>query len=185
MVGSGKGDDMNLYKDFLDFMKGQAATTCFSARDVLHAAKMAVMDFEESLQPKSKLSRLSINAILKNMAQFNHDPINRNTNPEDESMNYSKSFRERLVEARRLKRMSHADLAERTGIHPSLICNLEGGRHLPMFRTIIKLAEVLDVSMDWLVGRRSVGIVAASVRTYADDWPKIRKLEAELLKNHE
>lgn len=65
----------------------------------------------------------------------------------------SLAFGERLREAREAKKLSQADLAERTGLQPSAISHFETGRRAPSFDNLRKLADALEVSTDYLLGR--------------------------------
>jgi transcriptional regulator with XRE-family HTH domain len=66
-------------------------------------------------------------------------------------------FSERLKAARVLRKLAQADLAARSGLHPSAISRLEsrfaqGGRS-PSFDNLRRLADALLVTTDYLLGR--------------------------------
>jgi transcriptional regulator with XRE-family HTH domain/uncharacterized RmlC-like cupin family protein len=56
-----------------------------------------------------------------------------------------------LREARRTRRLSLRDLAERLGVSPSLISQIETGRANPSVSTLYAIAAELDVSLDELL----------------------------------
>ena len=58
---------------------------------------------------------------------------------------------ERLREARRARNLSLRDLAERLGVSPSLISQIETGRANPSVSTLYAIAAELDVSLDELL----------------------------------
>jgi transcriptional regulator with XRE-family HTH domain len=58
---------------------------------------------------------------------------------------------EHLREARRSRRLSLRDLAERVGVSPSLISQIETGRANPSVSTLYAIAAELDVSLDELL----------------------------------
>lgn len=58
---------------------------------------------------------------------------------------------EHLREARRSRRLSLRDLAERLGVSPSLISQIETGRANPSVSTLYAIAAELDVSLDELL----------------------------------
>ncbi len=58
---------------------------------------------------------------------------------------------EHLREARRTRRLSLRDLAERLGVSPSLISQIETGRANPSVSTLYAIAAELDVSLDELL----------------------------------
>ena len=59
----------------------------------------------------------------------------------------------RLQEARSLNHLEQAELAQRIGVPASSISHFEGGRRKPNVENLFKLAEALDVSVDYLMGR--------------------------------
>lgn len=63
------------------------------------------------------------------------------------------SFPERLKETRQAHGLTQEFLAEKVGIAKNQIWLYETGKVEPRMSTLIGLAEVLGVSIDWLVGR--------------------------------
>ena len=63
-------------------------------------------------------------------------------------------FANNLREARRNIGLSQRSLSYHTGIRNTLISNYEKSERLPNFRNLVLLATSLQVSIDWLVGRR-------------------------------
>ena len=75
----------------------------------------------------------------------------------------SEIFKDRLRAAREnLRRMSQADLARAIGLPPSSIAHFESGARKPSFDNLRKLANALNVTTDYLVGRADEPNVAAS-----------------------
>jgi transcriptional regulator with XRE-family HTH domain len=62
-------------------------------------------------------------------------------------------FQERLRAARDIREWSQSDLAGRAGLPPSSIAHFEGGSRKPSFDTLRRLANALDVTTDYLLGR--------------------------------
>ena len=63
---------------------------------------------------------------------------------------------QRLAAVRRQRRMTQRDLAERSGLghrRARWISHFETGMRLPTLITLLRLAESLDVSVDYLLGR--------------------------------
>ena len=52
---------------------------------------------------------------------------------------------------REMKRLTQADVAKLIGTTNSLIANYESGRREPTIKNLIKLATVLNISLDWLL----------------------------------
>lgn len=65
----------------------------------------------------------------------------------------SEIFSERLRIARELKGFSQTDLAKRTDLQPSAISHFENNRRSPSFDNLKRLADVLGVTVDYLLGR--------------------------------
>ena len=59
-------------------------------------------------------------------------------------------FSEHLQQIRQSKGLSQTDLAKRTGLKPAAISHFETGQRKPSFGNLIKLADALSVSMDYL-----------------------------------
>lgn len=62
-------------------------------------------------------------------------------------------FTERLKELRLKKGLTQTELGEKVGVTKQTIINYEKGTTEPSFENLIKLADLLEVSLDWLFGR--------------------------------
>ena len=62
-------------------------------------------------------------------------------------------FAERLREVRHLKHVKQREMAEYLQIGLRSYQNYEGGQREPDFKTLVALADFLDVSTDYLLGR--------------------------------
>src|SRR6266516_4861093 len=72
--------------------------------------------------------------------------------PNDESP--SESFKTRLKTAREsLRKWNQTELAARAGMPPSSIAHFETGSRKPSFDTLRRLANALEVTTDYLLGR--------------------------------
>ena len=75
----------------------------------------------------------------------------------------SEVFKDRLRSAREtLGQMTQADLARAIGLPPSSIAHFESGARKPSFDNLRKLANALNVTTDYLVGRADDPNVAES-----------------------
>jgi transcriptional regulator with XRE-family HTH domain len=63
------------------------------------------------------------------------------------------AFPERLRKAREHRGLSQGDLAQRTGLQPSAISHFETGTRKPSFDNLRRLADALEVTTDYLLGR--------------------------------
>ena len=76
-------------------------------------------------------------------------------------------FLKRLRKAREDKKLSQSELAKKAGFQPSAISHFETGKRSPSFANLKKLADALEVTVDYLLGRA--------------EKPKNQGLEAEAL----
>lgn len=64
-----------------------------------------------------------------------------------------KVFSERLKTLRKEKKLTQTELASKLDISQKSYSNWESGKAEPTLDNIIKLADLLEVSLDWLFGR--------------------------------
>jgi len=64
-------------------------------------------------------------------------------------------FPERLREARTQRELSQEGLAKRANLQPSAISHFETGQRKPSFDNLRRLADALEVTTDYLLGRVS------------------------------
>jgi len=62
-------------------------------------------------------------------------------------------FTQRLFQARKLRELNQEELANKAGLASSAISHFESGSRKPSFENLRKLADALDVSIDFLMGR--------------------------------
>src|SRR6266481_8786180 len=65
----------------------------------------------------------------------------------------SAAFPECLRRAREYRGLTQGELAERSGLQPSAISHFETGTRKPSFDNLRLLADMLDVTTDYLLGR--------------------------------
>ena len=63
-------------------------------------------------------------------------------------------LKRRIVEAREKKGLNQAQLAAKAGITPAAVSQIENGLRVPSIPVFQKIAGVLGVSMDYLVGTK-------------------------------
>jgi transcriptional regulator with XRE-family HTH domain len=61
-------------------------------------------------------------------------------------------FGDRLSELRKKKKMSQDDLAKKIGVHAPVIGRYERSEVKPSIEVAVKIADALNVSLDYLVG---------------------------------
>ena len=64
-----------------------------------------------------------------------------------------KQFADKLIELRKEKHISQADLAKMIGSSCSIICYWETNRSEPTAPYLVKIADIFGVSVDYLLGR--------------------------------
>ena len=64
-----------------------------------------------------------------------------------------KIFQIRLIEQRKLNKLTQRQLAEQLGITQPSYIRYENGSSEPNIDTLIKIADIFDVSVDYLIGR--------------------------------
>lgn len=62
-------------------------------------------------------------------------------------------FTERLKEARKRKKLKQREMAEHLQIGMRTYQNYEGGQRRPDYETLVVIADYLEVSLDYLLGR--------------------------------
>lgn len=70
-----------------------------------------------------------------------------------ESTSPSDLFLQRLRAARELRDLNQGELARRAGLQASAVSHFETGARKPSFDNLKRLADALDVTTDYLLGR--------------------------------
>ncbi|MEW4318945.1 helix-turn-helix transcriptional regulator [Bacillus thuringiensis] len=105
-------------------------------------------------------------------------------------------FGKRLKELRKLNDLSMRQLGEMIGVPPTNISNWENVGSEPDYSTLIKLANIFDVSTDYLVGRshefdtledkkkKEISILAQELYDEFNEIPSVRrkKVSEDLIK---
>jgi transcriptional regulator with XRE-family HTH domain len=63
-------------------------------------------------------------------------------------------FHQRLRQLRMARKVTQTRLAELLGASPRVYTRWENGDATPLFGTVVKIADILDVSLDELAGRK-------------------------------
>ncbi|MGN0744950.1 MAG: helix-turn-helix domain-containing protein [Christensenellales bacterium] len=67
-----------------------------------------------------------------------------------------KKFQTALVEQRKLNHLTQRDVAKHLGIAQSSYIRYENGKSEPTLENLVKLADLFDVSVDYLLGRKEI-----------------------------
>ncbi len=65
----------------------------------------------------------------------------------------SNNFKIRLKEARKIRKLTQQELAEKTGIPVTSIAHFEAGSRKPSLENFYKLIVILNISADYILGR--------------------------------
>ena len=72
------------------------------------------------------------------------------------------TFRLRLQQTRKKRELNQDELARKAGLASTAISHYESGARKPSFDNLRKLADALEVSIDYLMGRTDSSIVRSS-----------------------
>jgi transcriptional regulator with XRE-family HTH domain len=89
-------------------------------------------------------------------------------------------FPERLRSARELRSLSQVELAAGAKMPASSIAHFEGGSRKPSFDNLKRLAGVLNVSTDYLLGRTDDPALAETSDTLYRDFSQLTAEDREL-----
>jgi transcriptional regulator with XRE-family HTH domain len=95
----------------------------------------------------------------------------------------SELFPARLKAARELRQMSQSDLAEKAGLPPTSISHFEAGSRKPSFDNLRRLAEKLNVTADYLLGRVEEPTAMAGADTLHRHAQNLSAADIELAEN--
>jgi transcriptional regulator with XRE-family HTH domain len=84
-------------------------------------------------------------------------------------------FARRLRDTRSARGLTQARLAEMLEVSPRVYNRWERGAAVPRLDTLVKIAEILEVSLDELVGRKEPDLDALSIRN-----PELHSLYKEI-----
>lgn len=95
----------------------------------------------------------------------------------------SELFQERLKAARELRGWSQSDLGIRSGLPSSSVAHFEIGSRKPSFDTLQRLANALEVTTDYLLGRVEEPGVAEAADPLFRDVNKLSGRDRELARD--
>lgn len=92
-------------------------------------------------------------------------------------------FSERLKSAREMRKLTQAELGTRAGLPSTSIAHFEAGSRKPSFDNLRKLAESLEVTTDYLLGRAAEPSMAEKGDVLYRDIGKLSDYDREIAKN--
>lgn len=93
-------------------------------------------------------------------------------------------FKKRLTDTRKRRELSQEGLARKAGLPATAISHFESGGRKPSFDNLRKLADALDVSIDYLMGRTDE--MSGSIVTEAEifrDYENLTEDDRELARD--
>ena len=105
----------------------------------------------ENLSMLSCIFDVSIDFLLSDYIEISKDKY---LEMQESDLIISNVFPQRLKEIRIKKGLTQTELGEKVGVKQSTFTNWENGKREPNFEIVIKLADLLEVSVDWLFGRK-------------------------------
>lgn len=114
-----------------------------------------------------------------------------------QSSRSSDLFPERLRAARDLRELKQGELAQKAGLQASWISHFETGTRKPSFDNLLRLADALQVTTDYLLGRvddiaayagadtlhRNIGLMSESDRELTEQFVKMLAEKANKTKS--
>ncbi len=67
-----------------------------------------------------------------------------------------KMFQEKLLELRKTSHLTQREMAEKLDITQPSYIRYENGTSQPTLETLVKIADIFDVSVDYLLGRADI-----------------------------
>jgi transcriptional regulator with XRE-family HTH domain len=88
----------------------------------------------------------------------------------------------RLKNAREIRTLTQSDLASRAGLQPSAVSHFESGTRKPSFANLRRLADALNVSTDYLLGRADALQAEASTDVMYRDYGRLSDSNQEQIR---
>lgn len=89
----------------------------------------------------------------------------------------SDTFADRILQARKQKGISRDDLAIKIGTSAPIVGRYERGDMMPSVEIATKIADALDVSLDFLVGKSSLIVKDTKMLQRLEDITKLPELD--------
>ncbi|MFX0199563.1 MAG: helix-turn-helix domain-containing protein [Candidatus Hodarchaeota archaeon] len=98
-------------------------------------------------------------------------------------------LRRRITETRESQGMNQAELAEKAGVTPAAISQIEKGTRVPTIPVLHRIANVMGVSLDYLTGKTDTSelkdlLQQDDFRTFFRGFESLGNEDKELIKEH-
>ena len=146
---------MEKFHEKLKVLRKKKGLTQQEVADLVHVDRVRITNWEngkrepnfENLSMLACIFDVSIDFLLSEYLEISKEAYLK---LKEEKKNL---FSVRLKELRLKKRLTQTELGEKVGVKQSTFTNWENGKREPSFENLVKLADLLEVSLDSLFGR--------------------------------
>lgn len=146
---------MEKFHEKLKVLRKKKGLTQQEVADLVHVDRVRITNWEngkrepnfENLSMLACIFDVSIDFLLSEYLEISKEAYLK---LKEEKKNL---FSVRLKELRLKKGLTQTELGEKVGVKQSTFTNWENGKREPSFENLIKLADLLEVSLDSLFGR--------------------------------
>lgn len=147
---------MEKFHEKLKVLRKKKGLTQQEVADLVHVDRVRITNWEngkrepnfENLSMLACIFDVSIDFLLSEYLEISKEAYLK---LKEEKKNL---FSVRLKELRLKKGLTQTELGEKVGVKQSTFTNWENGKREPSFENLVKLADLLEVSLDWLFGRK-------------------------------
>ena len=147
---------MEKFHEKLKVLRKTKGLTQQEVADLVHVDRVRITNWEngkrepnfENLSMLACIFDVSIDFLLSEYLEISKEAYLK---LKEEKKNL---FSVRLKELRLKKGLTQTELGEKVGVKQSTFTNWENGKREPSFENLVKLADLLDVSLDSLFGRK-------------------------------
>lgn len=146
---------MEKFHEKLKVLRKKKGLTQQEVADLVHVDRVRITNWEngkrepnfENLSMLACIFDVSIDFLLSEYLEISKEAYLK---LKEEKKNL---FSVRLKELRLKKGLTQTELGEKVGVKQSTFTNWENGKREPSFENLVKLADLLEVSLDSLFGR--------------------------------
>ena len=147
---------MEKFHEKLKVLRKTKGLTQQEVADLVHVDRVRITNWEngkrepnfENLSMLACIFDVSIDFLLSEYLEISKEAYLK---LKEEKKNL---FSVRLKELRLKKGLTQTELGEKVGVKQSTFTNWENGKREPSFENLVKLADLLEVSLDSLFGRK-------------------------------
>ena len=149
---------MEKFHEKLKMLRKKQGLTQKEVADLVHVERVRYTNWEigkrkpnfDNLSMLACIFDVSIDFLLSDYIEISKDKYLK---MQESDLIISNVFPQRLKEVRIKRGLTQTELGEKVGVKQNTFTNWEKGKREPSFENLIKLADLLEVSLDWLFGR--------------------------------